>query len=155
MEAITQMRALSQAVSERLRGNPTQQQQAARMAQDATSVGRTLAEGDYPKACASYAAIAQQYGVDLDAYAASLAPLQGNAGGGCDVTQASRRITDAYQLFNASVDTSGLSTPQIQTLHKEFSASIGKATLQVQTDPERACQMVDDTLTEFGIEPST
>ena len=151
-EAITTMRAVSQAKTERLRGTPAQQQQAAQMAVQIASVGRLLAEARFADACAQYASIAKSFGVDLDAYKSQLAPLAGAAPGQCDTVTATRRVNDSYRRFKESVDTSGMQPRERQVLHQRFSRSIDEATKYVQTNPSRACDIVDEVLGEYGVE---
>ena len=146
------MRALAQAQTEKLRGTPAQQQVGARMAVQVSSVGRTLAEGDFERACAKYAGIAREFGVDLDAYKAKLAPIAGSPEGGCDTLAAGRRVNEAYSRFNSSVDTSGMTALEQHALNQRFTQSLDEATKYVQTEPARACAIVDDVLKQFGVQ---
>lgn len=149
-EAIEMMRALGQASTENLAGTPAQMQIAARMGPEVSSVGALLAESRFSDACARYVAVADKYRIDLDAYRAKLAPLQNDIPGECDVVEAGQRYNDAHRAFRESVDLSQYSTIEQHKRQRAFSDSLKKAVVYIQTEPQRACTMVDSTLKEFG-----
>ena len=116
------------------------------------NVGQTLADGKYGEACATYDALAKDYGVDYAAQAvrplsAYEADAKAPPKAGCDIVEASKRsmwLTTAFQQH-----------AEAKKLDREAWVTFGNETepvgLAMQQDPAEACAMIDRIAAKYGL----
>jgi hypothetical protein len=115
------------------------------------SVGKTLAAQKYDEACASYDALAKEYGVDLAAQGVRpLSAIEAEAKhppkGGCDLAESSRRsmwLTESFQK-----------KAQAEQLGRDAWQRFGEQTEPIgplmQQDPAKACTLIDSIAKQYG-----
>ena len=117
------------------------------------AVGKTLADQKYDAACASYDALAKEYGVDLAAQGVrplSAIEAEGNhpPKAGCDLAEASRRSTWLTQSFQTKVRDEHLGRDDWQRFGKE-TEPVGPL---MQRDPNKACALIDAIAKQYGFQ---
>ncbi|MEO5560159.1 MAG: hypothetical protein ABIR10_10805 [Dokdonella sp.] len=115
------------------------------------AVGKPLADARYDEACATYDALAKDYGVDLAAQnVRSLAVVEGEGKHppktGCDLAESSRRSMWLTESFQKHAQDANLRRDDWQTFGKEMEP-VG---LLMQQDPKQACALIDTIAAKYG-----
>lgn len=115
------------------------------------AVGKTLAEQKYDEACATYAALAKEYGVDLSAQGVRpLSAIEAEAKhpstGRCDLAESSRRSMWLTESFQKKAQAEHLSRDEWQRFGKQ-TEPIGPL---MQQDPDKACALIDSIAKQYG-----
>ena len=115
------------------------------------SVGKTLAAQQYDDACASYDALAKDYGVDLAGQ--NVRPLSAIGAeskhpskSGCDLAEASRRSTWLTESFQKKAQDEHLGRDDWQRFGKQ-TEPVGPL---MQQDPVKACALIDSIARQYG-----
>jgi len=116
------------------------------------SVGKTLAEQKFDAACASYDALAKDYGVDYGAQnVRPLSAIEAEAKhppkGRCDLAEASRRSVGLTQAFQQRAQAEHLTRDDWQRFGKD-TEPVG---LLMQQDPAKACALIDGIARKYGL----
>jgi len=117
------------------------------------AVGKPLADQKYDAACASYDALAKEYGVDLAAQGVRpLSAIEADAKhppkSGCDLAEASRRSTWLTQSFQKKAQDEHLGREDWQRFGKE-TEPVGPL---MQRDPNKACALIDTIAAHYGFQ---
>ena len=117
------------------------------------SVGKTLAAQKYDDACASYDALAKEYGVDLAAQGVRpLSAIEAEARHppktGCDLAEASRRSMWLTQSFQKKAQDEHLGRDDWQAFGKQ-TEPVGPL---MQKDPDKACALIDSIGRQYGLQ---
>ncbi|HET7778922.1 MAG TPA: hypothetical protein VFL07_10230 [Rudaea sp.] len=117
------------------------------------SVGKTLAAQKYDDACASYDALAKEYGVDLAAQGVrQLSAIESEARHspktGCDLAEASRRSMWLTQSFQKKAQDEHLGRDDWQAFGKQ-TEPVGPL---MQKDPDKACALIDSIARQYGLQ---
>ena len=117
------------------------------------AVGKTLAAQKYDDACASYDALAKEYGVDLSAQGVRpLSVLEAESKHppktGCDLAEASRRSMWLTESFQKKAQAEHLGRDDWQRFGKE-TEPVGPA---MQQDPNKACALIDTIARQYGFQ---
>ena len=116
------------------------------------AVGKVLAAQHYDEACASYDALAKDYGVDYAAQkvrplSAYEAEAQHPPKSGCDLAESARRSAQLTEAFRRKSDAEHLGREDWQRFGKD-TEPIG---LAMQQDPQKACALIDGVAAKYGL----
>jgi len=113
------------------------------------AVGKILAAEKYDQACATYDALAKDYGVDYAAQKVRpLSALEADkpAPGHCDLAEAARRSMWLTETFQKHAEASAMTRDDWQRFGKQ-TEPVG---LMMQQDPDKACALIDTIAAGYG-----
>lgn len=117
------------------------------------AVGKVLAAQKYDDACATYDALAKEYGVNIAAQgvrplAAYEADAKSPPKAGCDLAESSRRSMWLAESFKQHAGADHLGRDDWQRFGKDAEA-VGQL---MQQDPEKACELIDRVAARYGFQ---